>query len=138
MPMVPRADGEFGRSYPCHPSFLATARRDLQGFLRGRGIAPGDLADIDLALGEVLVWIVQRQRTRVPGFSVNAVHSSDAVELRIEGGDYRFGARDVWDPEDELFAPEGFGILIVRKLMTTVEIRADRRQIRLVKRFHPG
>jgi anti-sigma regulatory factor (Ser/Thr protein kinase) len=135
--MVPKPDDHvFGRSYPSHASFALAARRDLRAFAQRCGVAAGDLDDIYLALGEVFAEAVQRKHGKSHGFSVSARYFTDRIEISVESDEARFGVRTaVRDPAYDTMAPRGLGMLIVRKLMTTVTLSGDGRKIQLVKRL---
>src|ERR1700761_4846003 len=108
--MVPEPNDDFVRSYPSHPLFVATARRDLRNFARARGVATHDLDDISTAVGEVLIWIVGKKK-RPGGFSLTARFFSNRVEIGIEGDDYRFGRGPaVRDPDQPMQTPRGVGM----------------------------
>ena len=135
--MVPKPnDHVFGRSYPSHASFAMAARLDLRAFAQRCGVAQSDLDDIYLALGEVLAETVQRKLSKSHGFSVTAHHVTDRIEITVESDEARFGVRSAArDPAFDTLAPRGLGMLIVRKLMTTVTISSQGRKITLIKRF---
>lgn len=134
--MVPdRSLREFLRSYPGHPSFAAAARRDVCAFASRSGFNTQDTADINAALGELLVVALQRTRGPVSGFLLSARAFGDRIEIDLQSQSARFAvSTPVRDPQLDSLAPRGVGLQIVRRLMAQVTFLDGGTKVLLVKR----
>lgn len=134
--MVPqRSDLEFLRSYPGHASFASQARRDLQRFAGRAGLDAQSIDDIAIAVGEVLVFTLRPVIGPVLPFRVTARSYPDRIEVEIEAESARFAIpTPVQDAEWEAPAPRGFGMQIIRQLVTQVTFGQGGQKVRLVKR----
>jgi anti-sigma regulatory factor (Ser/Thr protein kinase) len=138
--MVPeRSNFDFLRSYPGHASFAPQVRRDLGSFAERAGFDARDVDDITLAIGELLVFTLRPVVGPVLPFRVGAWSYPDRIEIEIEAVRAGFArSTPVCDVDGEPAAPRGFGMQIIRRLVTQVTFGDGGTKVRIVKRRSSG
>jgi two-component system, sensor histidine kinase PdtaS len=107
------------RSFPAGPAAPAVARRALEEFLRGHGADPWALADVLLAVSEVVTnCVVHGYRGRPGGqVALEARRTGDTLVLTVADRGRGMGARTD--------SPGlGLGLSVVKRIASTVDISA--------------
>ncbi|MGZ3506705.1 MAG: ATP-binding protein [Vulcanimicrobiaceae bacterium] len=115
---------------------VALARNAIASFARMCGFDDEDVADIRLAAGEALSNAAEHGRgEQSGGFSVLCIFEDGefAIEVEDSGRGFHEEQAAVYRAPDE--RGRGFGISIMRRLMTSIAFSKNGTRVRLVKRL---
>jgi serine/threonine-protein kinase RsbW len=111
------------------------ARNAIAGFARICGFSPEEVGDIRQACGEALNNAVEHGRThRSSGFSVRCSFEDDQLTIEIRDNGDGFHPPSTIVDENPLERKQGFGILIMRRLMDGVYFDNNGTCVRLTTR----
>jgi serine/threonine-protein kinase RsbW len=119
------------------PSELVPARQKILSTLEARGFVKDDIFAVHLALEEAFLNAVKHGNKMDPTKKVTIEYTVDAekIEMRMTDEGEGFDPGSVPDPRvgDNLFRPEGRGLLLISSYMHVVEYNDRGNRVRMVR-----
>ncbi|MEO6913125.1 MAG: ATP-binding protein [Candidatus Baltobacteraceae bacterium] len=121
-------------TYTSDPKNVALARNAVASFARLCGFLDEDVCDIRLAAGEALSNASEHGRSvRGGGFTIRCWFEDTTLFIEVQ--DSGRGFLETREPEAPDHRGRGFGISIMRRLMSSISFSNNGTRIRLTKRL---